>query len=220
MTILWGYVLTFGWVFFILILSTVLKKAFGLQDEHSRKVVHVGVSFAWVPMYLCFGTTWHLLIPPFAFVILNYISYKKDIFAAMERQNKDSASLGTVYYPVSMMVMALFSMADERFLIPFGIGMFCMAFGDGFAPIFGKIEKGNKRFCNGKRSLYGSLSVFALCFLVVLIMSLIFTASYRWYEMILIALTAMVMEFIGMKGFDNLTLPIGSCLIAWLLLLV
>ena len=78
-----GYLLTFGWVFLVLGLTLVLKKQKNLPDETSRKIVHVLVAFAWVPMVLCFGTTWHLAVPTAAFIVLNAVSYQRDLFAAM-----------------------------------------------------------------------------------------------------------------------------------------
>ena len=164
--ILWGYLLTFGWVFVIMALTTVLKKAVNLNDESSRKIVHITVSFAWIPMYRFFGATWHLLVPALFFTVFNYLSFKFNILAAMERQDAEKKSLGTVYYAVSMAVMSLLCLWEESFLIPYGIGMFCMALGDGLAPIFGQIRKGTRYFFGGKRSLYGVLTVFLVCFAV------------------------------------------------------
>ena len=74
--ILWGYILTFGWVFFIMAVTTVLKKAVGLTDEHSRKLIHITVAFAWIPMRLCFGATWHLLVPAL-FLATKYMNNTK-----------------------------------------------------------------------------------------------------------------------------------------------
>ncbi len=216
--ILLGYILTFGWVFFVMAVTTVLKKLAGLNDEQSRKVVHVSVAFAWIPMRLCFGATWHLLVPALFFTVFNFLSYKFNILSAMERQDDEKKSLGTVYYAVSMAVMALLCLRDESFLAPYGIGMFCMALGDGLAPILGSIEKGNVWLLHGRRSLYGTLTVFLSCLLVVIVMSAAFSLPYIPWEMLLIALGATVLEFIGVKGIDNLTLPIGVCLLSWLLL--
>lgn len=216
--ILWGYILTFGWVFFIMAVTTVLKKLVGLNDEQSRKVVHIAVAFAWIPMRLCFGATWHLLVPALFFTVFNFLSYKFNLLSAMERQDDEKKSLGTVYYAVSMAVMALLCLRDESFLAPYGMGMFCMALGDGLAPIVGAIEKGNVRLLHGKRSLYGTLTVFVSCLVVAVVMTAVFSLPYAAWELLVIALGATVLEFIGVKGIDNLTLPIGVCLLAWLLL--
>ena len=208
MRILLGYVLTFGWVFLMLGLTLVLKRAFHADDEVSRKIIHVSVAFAWIPMYLCFGSTWHLPVPTAVFIVLNYISYRSNLFSAMERTEESKKSPGTVYYAVSMTVMAVCSVLRGACLIPYGVASFCMALGDGFAPIFGRIEKGNLRLL-GARTLYGSLSVLLICFLVIRIMTRIFSLSLSVPETLLISAAATLLELIGVHGLDNLTLPLG-----------
>ena len=106
-----GYILTFGWVFLVLGLTLLLKKKTGADDEVSRKIVHVLVAFAYLPMYFCFGMTWHLLVPPAVFIVLNAVSYRRGLFAAMERTDESKKSLGTVYYAVSMTVMVALCLA-------------------------------------------------------------------------------------------------------------
>lgn len=213
--ILIGYILTFGWVFLMLGLTMILKKATHADDEVSRKIIHISVAFAWIPMYVCFSTTWHLVIPPAVFIVLNYISYKKNLFSAMERQDESKKSLGTVYYALSMTVMAAISLLDSKAIVPYGVGLFCMALGDGFAPIFGSIRKGNRRIL-GTRTLYGSISVFCICLIVIACMTLIFSLPLGFGKMLLIAAAATALELVGFHGFDNITLPLGVFLLTYL----
>lgn len=208
MKIALGYILTFGWVFLMLGLTLVLKKAVNADDEVSRKIIHVSVAFAWIPMYLCFGASWHLIVPPAVFIVLNYVSYKKNLFAAMERSDESKKSLGTVYYAISMTFMAVVSVFAPKCLVRYGIALFCMALGDGFAPIFGSIKKGN-RVIFASRTLYGSISVFVACLLVVFVMSTIFSLPLAFWKLLIIAAEATLMELCGIHGLDNLTLPIG-----------
>lgn len=215
MKILLGYILTFGWVFLVLGLTLVLKKSTHADDEVSRKIVHVSVAFAWIPMYLCFGSGLHLTVPPAVFIVLNYISYRKNLFSAMERTDESKKSLGTVYYAVSMTVMAAFSACFPQCLPAYGAGLFCMALGDGFAPIFGAIKKGNRVLC-GSRTLYGSLSVFVISLLVMYIMSTVFALSLGAPQLLAAALAATLLELVGRKGYDNLTLPLGVFALTWL----
>ena len=207
MPILWGYLLTYCYVFFLLGFSALLKKRWHIPCEATRKAVHIGCGFAWFIMAHCFGSTWHLIVPPLTFVILNYISYKKDIFPGMERDDKSSA--GTVYYALSMTVMAaVTAFADERFLLPYGIALLCLSLGDGLAPIFGRITKGNRILYRSK-TLYGSLSVFLISFLVIFAMSVGYRTGHDVFEITVTALLAALLELFGRKGRDNLLLPIG-----------
>lgn len=215
MKIALGYVLTFGWVFLVLGATLLLKRKKNLSDEASRKIVHIFVAFAWIPMALCFGTTWHAVIPPAAFIVLNAISYKRDLFSAMERSDESKKSLGTVYYAVSMTVMAAWTCFMPELLPCYGAGLFCMALGDGLAPVFGSIHKGNVRLFGG-RTLYGSICVFFVSFFVVSVFAGLFPVmALTVGEMALTALAAVALELIGVKGFDNLTLPLGVFLLTF-----
>ena len=214
MRIVLGYLLTFGWVFLVLGLTLVLKKTMELPDETSRKIVHVCVAFAWIPMVLCFGTSWHLAVPTAAFIVLNAISYRRGLFAAMERSDESRKSLGTVYYAISMTVMAVWACLIPECLPAYGAGLFCMALGDGFAPVFGSIQKGNVRLFAG-RTLYGSLCVFVLSFVILRVFAVIYALPMTVGESLLTALAAVALECVGVRGVDNLTLPLGVFLLTF-----
>lgn len=209
MNILLGYIIVFGWVFLSLGAAAVAKKLLKASDEASRKIVHVSVAFTWFPMYFLFGTTWHLPVPTAIFIVLNYISCRKNIFAMMERSEKEKQSYGTVFYALSMTLMAVCACLDSRLMLPYGMAALCMALGDGFAPIFGKIKKGNRSFFGGKRSLYGCVSVFIICGAVLSLMSAFFGLGLAWWQLLILAWGATAFEIVGVKGTDNLTLPLG-----------
>ena len=217
MKIALGYILTFCWVFLVLGAALLLKRKRGLSDEASRKLVHIFVAFAWIPMAVCFGAAWHALVPPAVFIVLNAVSYKRNLFVAMERSDESKRSLGTVYYAVSMTVMAAWTCFLPELLPCYGAGLFCMALGDGLAPVFGSIRRGNvviKPF--GGRTLYGSICVFFVSFFVVSVFAGLFsTLTMSVGEMALTALAAVALELVGVKGFDNLTLPLGVFLLTF-----
>ena len=216
--IILGYILTFGWVFLVLGLTLVLKKKTGADDEVSRKIVHICVAFAYIPMYFCLRGTWHFVVPTAVFIVLNAVSYRLGTFAAMERTDESKKSLGTVYYAVSMTVMAALCLLSPRCLPAYAMGVFCMALGDGFAPIFGAIQKGNRRLL-GQRTLYGTLSVLVICFLVAVTVNALFRMGLPVWALALIALAAAALELVSSRGLDNLTLPLGVFLLSTLLLL-
>jgi len=217
MAVFLGYTLTYLYVFFLLGLSGCLKRFFKADSETTRKVVHIGCGFAWFIMAYFFRSSWHLLIPPITFVVLNYISYKKDTFSGMEREDK--SSMGTVFYPVSMTIMAVFTVfIDSAFLNQYGIALLCLSLADGFAPIFGRIQKGNRKLINGK-SLWGSLSVCLVTMAVVFLMSL-FTVSYTWWQILIAGILSSVLELFGKKGYDNISLPLGVSALLYLFTLL
>lgn len=209
MSIFLGYVIVFGWVFLSLGAAQLAKKCFGAAEETTRKIVHVSVAFTWFPMYFFFGTSWHLPVPTAIFIVLNYVSIRRNIFTMMERSEAEKQSYGTVFYALSMTVMAVIACIDPRCMTPYGIAALCMALGDGFAPIFGGIKRGNRSFFSGKRTLYGCMSVFVICGAVVSLMSAFFGLGLDWWQILIIAWGATAFEIVGVKGTDNLTLPLG-----------
>ena len=208
MKIALGYILTFGWVFLVLGLTQLLKRALPLGDEGSRKLVHIAVAFAWLPMYFCFGASWHLLLPPAVMTVLNYISYRTGLFSAMERSDAARQSPGTVYYALSMTVMALVSVLRPGCLPAYGTALFCMALADGLAPVFGRIKKGNHPTWNG-RTFYGSLCIFFVTLLVLAVMTLLLRLGLDGADLVIVAVAATALELVGIRGLDNLTLPLG-----------
>ncbi|MBQ7143691.1 MAG: hypothetical protein IJR65_00870 [Oscillospiraceae bacterium] len=215
MKIVLGYVLTFGWVFLMIGVAQALSKRIRGDEELSRKLIHVSVAFSWVPMALCFGTSWHLIVPPAVFIVLNAISYQKNLFSAMERTDESKKSLGTVYYAISMTVMAVWTTIMPECLPAYGAGLFCMALGDGFAPLTGQWKRGNRKLFGG-RTLYGSLTVFAVSLLVVGVFAAVYALPLSFGELLLTALAAAALELVGVRGLDNLSLPLGVFLLVFL----
>jgi len=206
MDIFLGYLFTYLYVFLLLGISALLKKVFHVNSEATRKVVHIGCGFSWFIMAYFFKTSWHLLIPPITFVILNYISYKKNTFSGMEREDK--SSMGTVFYPISMTIMSAYTVfIDSSFLPYYGIALLCLSLSDGFAPIFGRIKTGNRKLINNK-SFWGSLSVLLVTMAVICVMSLL-TVSFSWWQILLAGIFACILELIGKNGYDNIYLPLG-----------
>ena len=80
-----GYIYTYLYIFLVLgVASLLYKKGNG---GITRKIIHIGVSFYYVFFYKYFGTSIHIIIVPITFIILNYISYKKNILKSMEEDN-------------------------------------------------------------------------------------------------------------------------------------
>ena len=200
----------------MLAVAALAKKLFRAGDELSRKIVHISVAFAWLPMYFCFGQSWHLLVPPALVTVMNYISCRTGLLSMMERSDSEKKSYGTVFYALSMLIMSAFSLWDFDCAVPYGMGLFCMALGDGFAPYFGTIKRGNRHFLGGKRSLYGCAAVFVICGAVLSFFNAAFGLDLEWWKIIILAWGATVFELVGVQGTDNLTLPLGvfalSCL--------
>ena len=130
--ILKGYLFTYGYLIVILLLAFGLRKIFNLRTLFTKKFIHIMISFCYLILYKYFGSSIHIIIPPLSFIVINILSYKFKLFKSME---DGSGNLGTIYYPISVFIMALVTYFIPEFYGAFGVGLFCMAFGDGFAPL-------------------------------------------------------------------------------------
>lgn len=98
-----GILISYTFVFVIIDISTLLRNRRLLSSEGSRKFIHIGLANWWILAMLLFSSNIAAAIGPFTFVIINYLSYKKRWFGAMEREG-GKEDLGTVYYAFSLLI--------------------------------------------------------------------------------------------------------------------
>jgi phytol kinase len=208
---------SFVFVFLLLGLSSFLQSKGILDDEGSRKLVHIGVAHWWFFLIPIEGLL-YASIAPVAFIFLNYLSYKQNIFKSIERNGK--GNLGTVYFPISLLLLVLFTYVVEpsKSLNYIGaLGILILGYGDGFAAIIGKAF-GKTKLIFGK-SLEGSLTFFVASFFVVLAVLFIYQPSITnpLLLIFLLPLFATLIELITPSGLDNLSIPLGVTAIAYVL---
>ena len=209
--VLYGYITAFSYGIICLLAAALLYKL-GMPKIYTRKFVHVFVGFEWVILYIFHGATYHFLLVCLAFLALLVIVAAKKLMP-MISSDSDNA-LGTVYYAVSMSIMACVCLADKRFMMPFGIAVFCTSFGDGFAAVIGQsLRKFNPRIYKNK-SLFGTFTNFVFCIASTVVIKLIFNLELSYFYIALIALFAVELELFTAKGLDNITLPIGTFLLS------
>ena len=197
-TNLLGIILSFIYVFIILGLSTLLQKR-GLSTEGSRKLVHIGVSNWWLIAMACFNNViWASLVPA-VFIVLNAISYRKDLFSAMER-HEGKGDLGTVYYPVSLLILTILCFGGYSLPYAGALGVFVMGYGDGLAAVIGRRFGLMKYHIFGNTKSYvGSLTMLMVSFLVCAVILL---------QALILAVFATIVEAFSPFGLDNLTVPL------------
>ena len=204
-----GYILTYLLILVILIIAKLLY--IRSNGTLTRKFIHISVSFCYVIFYKYFGTSIHILLASFSFIVLNVLSYKYDIVKEMEEKK----SLGTIYYAISIFLMSLITYFKHDFYIAFGIGLFILGFGDGFAALFGQMIKSPKIYKD--KTLIGTLTVFIMSILVMLVFNYIFGINFSIIKIIIVGIVASLLELFGTKGIDDLYLPLGVSGLVYLL---
>jgi len=229
----WALGLSFALVFGIIFLSELLVKLFNLPKEESRKFIHIGVSNWWILAMFAFDSWTWAIIPPILFILLNLVSWYSGLFGSMERKTRDLNNLGTVYFPIALLVMVVLTWHDSPIftgVAPYigGMGILAMGYGDGFAALIGSWHGKHKFTILGSiKSIEGSIAMFFAA-LIPLFLLTAFGAfggigTETWLPALGLAaglaLFATLVEAVTPGGLDNLTVPFAVTM-AWILLFV
>ena len=200
-------------ILYILITMTIARIFEKKGKEISRKFIHIMLGNWWILAMIFFDNVIYASIEPILFIILNYISYKKDIIKVMERDDKEEKTLGTVYYAISLFIIVIITYGilnnPKLGIVP----IFIMAYGDGLAAVMGKIIKSKEyKIGNSKKTIAGSLTMFIVSTIIIAVY-LICTNAQLWIiKSIIMGIILTVIEAISIKGTDNLTIPICTLL--------
>ena len=208
-----GYIFSILYALLCLGLAFVLYKL-GIQKKTTRKVVHILVGFEWFILYHYMGPSWHFLVVCLLFLLILFIAYRKNLMP-MISSDGDNAP-GTVYYAVAMSVMGILILFIPKMILPFGIGVFCTSFGDGFAGMIGQSVNScwNIKIW-GKKSILGSTVNLLICFGVAMFFSHYFNMSLSVWQCFIIALLAFELELFAGRGLDNILITLGTSLLAY-----
>jgi phytol kinase len=219
-----GIIATILFVFIIVGFAELVRRRFALSANFTRKIIHVGVG-NWIFLWpFAFDNWYAILLPPAFFVVLNYVSYRHELFRAMER-NEKAGGLGTVYYAVSLGIVAPIAMLLGQTWVA-ACGIMLMAWADGLAdPIGRKFGTHEYRIAGAKKSIEGSLGFFLVGFLAVastltffgVFSSLPPSLDIPSFSLGIAALGTLI-EAVSPQGTDNLTVPIVAFIVGLLVM--
>jgi phytol kinase len=215
MEYLLGYLIGYAFLFAVILGVGALYKRLGFSSELARKLIHILICFTWLVLYKFFANSWQILVMPISFVVINALSVKYKFFAGMEREGEKS-SLGTVYYAVSITILMALSLIFKETLIPTGVAVFALSFGDGAAAIAGHYLGKNSPRITKTKTLVGSLFCFIFTVIGIYILSIFVPVGLTLGEVILIGLSTTALELVG-HGLDNFSITLGVTVLATLL---
>jgi phytol kinase len=208
---------SYAYVFGVLLVGEVLGRfVLKRSTAFTRKFVHVGVGMWVVGTVLLFQSWQAAIIPPLTFIIINYISYRQDLFKGMEQSDK--RNLGTVYFPISFAIVIALCWAKPSVVLA---GLMPMTWGDALAAVIGQ-RWGRHRLsvqARGK-SWEGTATMFVASFLSVLLALLALGTGGTLAAVcaLITAAVASLVEAVTPWGVDNLTVPLVSAGLLWLLI--
>lgn len=188
----------------------------GKGAEVMRKVVHIGtgnvILLAWwfhMPAWVGIGAS-------VLFSIVTLLSYRFPILPGINSVGRKS--LGTFFYAVSIGVLtAAFWRTNPYYAV---IGVLVMTWGDGLAALIGqRWGQHPYKLWGIQKSWEGSLAMFLTSYAVssLVLFGVQGNLWQSWVIPIGIATAATALEAFSKLGIDNLTVPIGSAIVAFLL---
>lgn len=207
-----GILVSYIFIGIIIIFAKFFKKS----EETSRKFIHIMLSNWWlISMYFFENAFWASLVP-LSFVIINYISYKRNLISVMEREKQDG--LGTVYYALSLLILSIITYGITKRPEIGLCSTLIMGYGDGLAGVIGKkIKSLEYKIGNTKKTLAGSLTMFIISFIIIAIFSSVTGVNLWLIKSIITAIMLTVIEAVSIKGTDNITIPLSACAILLLM---
>ena len=223
-------IISYVYVFAMIGIGEGLRKWLGqakpgtYSTEFTRKVIHISVGMWAFGTVLLFEHWYFAIIPPLSFVVLNYISYRRDIFKSVETGEK--GNLGTVYFPISFVIIICLFWESPHLLVA---SLMPMTWGDALAAILGR-RYGQRKYSilGSTRSVEGSLAMFFFSWLSTLLALLllpplggVLSVPKGWQASLLYALAlaafATLVEAFSPWHVDNLTVPLLSAALLYLI---
>jgi phytol kinase len=191
-----------------------------LPSEQTRKIVHIGTGNVIAIAWLLKLPAWVGITSAVLAGIITLVSYWLPILPGVNSVGRQS--WGTFFYSVSMgLLIAIFwPLGRPEYAV---IGILVMAWGDGLAAIIGQAYGKHRYqvFGNGK-SVEGTTALAIVSYVVVtgILFAVQGDLPITWLVGIPVAVVAIALESISQWGLDNLTLPLGTALLAFWINLV
>lgn len=206
-----GILLSYVFITIIIIAAKFFENA---GKEASRKFIHIMLSNWWFLAMYFFDNVIYASIVPLSFVVINYISYKKNLISVMEREAEEKDGLGTVYYALSLFFIAIFTFGIIKRPEIGLCSILVMGYADGLAAIIGRSVKSMPyKIGKTKKTLAGSATMLFISFFIVAIFLASIKAEMWMLKSILMAISVTILEAVSIKGTDNITVPIFACLL-------
>jgi phytol kinase len=212
-----GILVSIIFIGIVLVSAKLFEKA---GKEASRKFIHIMLSNWWIIAIIFFDNVFFAALLPALFIIINYASYKMDIIKVMERDEgeENKESLGTVYYAVSLFVLTIITFGPLKNPLIGLCGITVMGYGDGLAAVIGQaIKSPEYRVRENKKTVAGSLTMFCVTLMIIAGFLTYNESSYIVIKSILVAILMTIIEAVSIKGTDNLTVPLLTSLLAYLM---
>lgn len=216
---LWFHLAIVGaWIGTIGLLAEGLHRYQITSPEITRKVVHIGVGNVIVLAWWLNIPAWIGITASVFFSGLAFLSYHLPILPSINGIGRKS--LGTFFYAVSIGVLIawFWTIGQPYYAV---LGILVMTWGDGLAALIGqKFGKHVYKLWDMQKSWEGSLAMSVVSYVVcsVILFAIQGNVWQTWIISLVVAGMATVLEAFSKFGIDNLSVPLGSAAICFVLM--
>ncbi len=211
-----GIIISFVYIGTLMLSAKYFEK---FDKEASRKFIHILLANWWLIAMAFFDNLAYAMVPPIAFVMINFLSYRGNIIKVMERDEENRDGLGTVYFAISLIPLVFLSYGLTNNPLIGLVGFFIMTYGDGFAAIVGKsIQSKEYKIFGCTKTLAGSCVMFVMSLIITICVFAYCNTEWLLVKAIGISLLATILEAISAKGTDNLTVPVITSVITYFII--
>ncbi|AFY42016.1 diacylglycerol/polyprenol kinase family protein [Nostoc sp. PCC 7107] len=206
------------WVSLILLVAWVVSRFATDDSEIVRKIVHIGTGNVillawWLDIPAEVGVTASILAS-----IVTLLSYRLPILPGINSVGR--RSLGTFFYAVSFGILVgwFWHLQQPQYA---AIGIMVMTWGDGLAALVGQRFGQHKYKVFGvNKSWEGSLTMTLASYMVssLILLGVQGNIWQIWVVSLAVAIASTGLEAISFLGIDNLTVPLGSAGLAFVLM--
>lgn len=205
--------LSFGYILAMIGIAEGLRRWRDYGSDFTRKFIHIAVGMYSVIAVFIFDQREWAIIPPAAFIIINFLDWKYGIIQAMT--SSDRSNLGTIYFPLSFVIIIWLFWDRPALLVS---SLMPLTWGDALAAVMGR-RYGRRHYTvlGSTRSVEGSLVMFCASALATGLALALLGAENPLGMALVTAMGATLAESISPWGLDNLTVPAASALLLALL---
>lgn len=206
------------WLGFIFLASVWLSRYPWANAEIIRKVVHIGSGNAILLAWFFDIPAWVGIAASIVFSAIALLSYSFPILPGINGIGRQS--WGTFFYAVSIgLLIALFWPLHQPYYA--ALGILIMTWGDALAALVGQ-NFGTHPYSLGtmQKTWEGSATMFTVSYLicVAILLPVYGNVGLIWISSAIVALFATFLEAFSRFGIDNLTVPLGSAILAFALM--
>jgi len=202
------------WLGVVGLLAVGLNRCFSLDSEVIRKVVHIGTGNVILLAWWMGIPAWLGIAVSVIFSILTLMSYRFPILGNIN--GVERRSLGTFFYAASIGILIAWFWSDyPQYAV---LGVMVMTWGDGLAALVGQNFGRHPYHLWGiSKSWEGSIAMAVVSYVIS---SLVLDGTQETLAQavlipVSVAIFAAMVEAFSKFGIDNLTVPLGSAVLAF-----